>query len=224
MIDRKNFKEALKIMGFIFNDSESFCTFDFGVCKMNVDFDSETLIYPDKVRGKNHNTAFDAPENFVVFECVFRLLKKGYSPGDIELEKEWKLGHDTKGGRADICVYDKGSENVLMIIECKTAGREYYKALNETTNDGGQLFSYWQQENSAKWLVLYTSNFADGKIEYLSPAINCTDDENLLKYNDGTIKLFAASHTAREKFETWYETYNHDFREDIIFFGRVISV
>ena len=39
----------------------------------------------------------------------------------------------------------------------------------------------------------------------------------MLKYNDGTIKLFAASHTAQEKFETWYETYNHDLREDIIF-------
>lgn len=217
MIDRKNFKEALKILGFIFDESESHCTFNFGNCKMSVDFSSETLIYPQKVKGRNHNTAFDAPENFVVFECVHRLITKGYNPEDIHLEKEWKLGHVPKGGRADICVYDKGSEDILMIIECKTAGREYYKALNDTSTDGGQLFSYWQQEISAKWLVLYTSNFSDGKITYLSPAINCTDDENFLKYNDGTIKLFVNAHTAHEKFTAWYETYNHDFREDIIF-------
>lgn len=217
MIDRKNFKEALKIMGFIFNDSESFCTFDFGHCKMSVDFDSETLIYPEQIRGRNHNTSFDAPENFVVFECILRLLKKVYNPRDIELEKEWKLGHDTKGGRADICVYDRDSENVLMIIECKTAGREYAKALNDTNNDGGQLFSYWQQEISAKWLVLYTSNFADGKIIYHSPAVNCSDDPNLLSHNDPAIKLFATSHTAQEKFTAWIETYNGDYREDIIF-------
>ena len=221
MIDRKNFKEALKILGFTFNDSESFCTIDVGSCKMSVDFESETLIYPEQIRGRNHNTSFDAPENFVVFECILRLLKKVYNPEDIEIEKEWRLGHDSKSGRADICVYDRGSENVLMIIECKTAGREYYKALNDTSTDGGQLFSYWQQEISAKWLVLYTSDIKDGEngreIKYESPAINCTDDPNLLSHNDPAIKLFATSHTAQEKFTAWIETYNGDYREDIIF-------
>lgn len=219
MIERKNFKEALKIMGFTANESESVLTFENNGIKMIADFSSGTLIYPEHVRGRNHNTSFDAPENFVVFECVHRLITKGYDPKDIHLEKEWKLGRTQKGGRADICVYDKGSEDVLMIIECKTAGREYTKAFNNTTTDGGQLFSYWQQEISAKWLVLYTSNFDNGKIKYESSAINCTDDENLLKLRDRdeTLRLYVNAHTAQEKFRVWDETYGKDFREDIIF-------
>ena len=35
---------------------------------------------------------FSQNENFVVFECVCRLLEKGYKPKDIELEPTWKLG------------------------------------------------------------------------------------------------------------------------------------
>lgn len=219
MIECGNFGTALKIMGFTANEAGTVFTYDYGDCKMSADFSSGTLVYPEKIRGKDHNTLFNAPENFVVFECVHRLIKKGYNPGDIELEKEWRLGHDQKSGRADICVYDKDSENILMIIECKTAGKEYTKAFNDTKTDGGQLFSYWQQEISAKWLVLYTSDIADGKLTYKSPAINCTDDDNLLNTpgNDGRIKLFVNAHTAREKFEVWQETYNSDFREDIIF-------
>ena len=45
---------------------------------------------------------FSQNENFVVFECVCRLLEKGYKPKDIELEPSWKLGHTAKSGRADI--------------------------------------------------------------------------------------------------------------------------
>ena len=67
------------------------------------------------------------------------------------MEKEWHLGHDAKGGRADICVSDT-SGNMLFITECKTWGREYDKALNNTKSDGAQLFSYWQQEQSCKRL------------------------------------------------------------------------
>jgi hypothetical protein len=52
-----------------------------------------------------HQTCnFSANENFVVFECVHRLLEKGYAPDSIELKPKWKLGHGASGGRADILV------------------------------------------------------------------------------------------------------------------------
>ena len=104
-----------------------------------------------------------------------------------------------------------------MIIECKTWGREFDKALNDMKTDGGQLFSYWQQESSAKWLVLYASDIRDGQIIYKSPAINCTDDKNLLLINDDNTKLYKNSHTAQEKFNTWRDTYNLEIHDDIIF-------
>ena len=46
-----------------------------------------------------------------------------------------------------------------MIIECKTFGMEYKKELSKMIENGGQLFSYYQQETSAKFLLLYTADF-----------------------------------------------------------------
>ena len=107
---------------------------------------------------------FSAPENFVVLECVTRLFDKGYRPEHLNLEKEWTLGHESKGGRADICVSDQEG-NTLFIVECKTYGREYEKEYKNIVNDGGQLFSYWQQERSCKFLVLYASKYEGKQIK-----------------------------------------------------------
>ena len=185
---------------------------------MSVDFSKKKLHYPDTIKGGERNDGFDAPENFVVFECVNRLLEKGYRPEHIELEKEWHLGHDAKSGRADICVTDeKGS--MLFIVECKTWGKEFDKALSNTRNDGAQLFSYWQQEQSCKWLVLYASDLKGCAIEYKAPTIDCSDDANiiLLAKKDKNIKLYRDAHTAPEKFESWKETYSGLVHEDLVF-------
>ena len=69
---------------------------------------------------------------------------------------------------------------MLFIVECKTWGREYEKALADTINDGGQLFSYWQQEQACRWLVLYSSDIRNNKIEYKAPVIDCSDDKNII--------------------------------------------
>lgn len=164
MIDVSNLKDALKALGFVaYGDIYEKAFSEIG-CSLKVDFQAKRLIYPNEIRGRERNDSFDQKENFVVFECVCRLLSKGYRPEHIELEKEWHLGHDAKGGRADICVSDT-SGSMLFIIECKTWGREYDKALNNTKSDGAQLFSYWQQEQSCKWLVLYASDLRNDCID-----------------------------------------------------------
>lgn len=186
---------------------------------MSINFATEKLIYPTEIRGRDRNDGFDAPENFVVFECVDRLLEKGYRPEHIELEKEWHLGHDVKSGRADICVSDEDG-SMLLIIECKTWGREFDKALKDTFYDGAQLFSYWQQEQSVKWLVLYASELtSSGKLIYKAPTINCSDDPNvlLLSKKDNTIKLYQNAHTVGERYAAWSETYSNEIHDDLIF-------
>lgn len=99
-------------------------------CTIEVDFNGAgTIKYPeDKGLKITHHTTcnFSDNENFVVLECVTRLLDKGYRPEHIELEKEWTLGHEAKGGRAYVCVYDEDGKT-LFIIECKTHGKEYDK-------------------------------------------------------------------------------------------------
>ena len=219
MITQENFTALLEILGYTHDITGSFFTYNFETCSMSADLNGKKLIYPPKVQGRERNSGFDANENFVVFECVHRLLMKGYAPEDIHLEKAWQLGRSQKGGRADICVYKKGSDDVLMIIECKTYGGEYTKALNDTRTDGAQLFSYWQQESSTEWLVLYTSDIKDGAITYSAPAIDCKDDSNLLKRSghDDTLRLYVNAHTAQEKFTAWRETYNLETHEGVIF-------
>ncbi|MBR4268004.1 MAG: N-6 DNA methylase [Bacteroidales bacterium] len=226
MITKENFPQVLVYLNFEKNGDVYTKTFSqFGMCAISVDFKSKQLNYPENLGFKiNDRTTcnFEHPENFVVFECVHRLLEKGYRPEHIELEKRWNLGHDAKGGKADICVYDKDGANMLLIIECKTSGSEHTKALKLLKEDGGQLFSYWQQERSTKWLSLYASDFKDGIISFENYIIDCSDDENVKKLasKDKSIKLYDKAQTVNDLFEVWDETYDKIIFEKGVIFGE----
>ena len=129
MISESYIKDLLLSMGYIKKNHIYEKFFPSVDCYIKVDLKNRTIIYPED-RGmtiSNRTTCnFSAPENFVVLECVTRLFDKGYRPKHLNLEKEWTLGHESKGGRADICVSDQEG-NTLFIVECKTYGREYEK-------------------------------------------------------------------------------------------------
>ncbi|MDO4834883.1 MAG: N-6 DNA methylase [Clostridia bacterium] len=218
MITTDNIKSVLEILGFVQNGEIFEKQFHHFNCSLKVDFSNKKLVYPEAIKGRERNDDFEKPENFVVFECVNRLLEKGYRPEHIELEKVWQLGHEQKGGRADVCISNVDG-SMLFIIECKTYGREFDKYYKKTLADGDQLFSYWQQEQSCKWLVLYASDLKNNHIEYKAPTIGCKDDENiiLLAKKDKTIKLYRNAHTAQEKYAAWKETYLNQIHEDLIF-------
>ena len=177
--------------------------------------------------GRETTSNFSEPENFVVFECIDRLLSMGYKPEHIELEPAWKLGHTQKGGYADIWVrtysglssemaVDKES---LLIIECKKPD-EFEGAWRDTLEDGAQLFSYFQQEQATKFLCLYTSDF-DGK--ETRPAyylINVQDNEEQLK-NTPELLAYKDAKNNKQLFRVWHDTYQCDaamrglFEDDI---------
>lgn len=108
---------------------------------------------------------FDKLENFVVLECVDRLLTKGYRPERLELEKKYPLGRNLKG-KLDILIYSENDDSPFLMIECKTWGNEFEKESSKTLKDGGQIFSYYQQDRAAKFLCLYASHLDGKKIEY----------------------------------------------------------
>ena len=223
MITKANFKQLLSILGYNEVSSKHFKRdFEAAGCSLEVDFNVGKIIYPED-KGLKVNDAttsnLDKDENFVVFECVNRLLEKGYRPEHIELEKKWSLGHDAKSGKADICVYDANGESMLMIIECKTYGKEYKNALKILHNDGGQLFSYWQQERSTKWISLYASDIVDSILVYENDIINCSDDANLeqLSKKDDSLKLYSGAHSVGELLEVWKETYIMKLWQGLIF-------
>lgn len=162
--------------------------------------------------GRETTSNFSENENFVVLFCVDRLLEKGYKPEDIELEPKWKLGHGASGGYADIWIRHKNNDDEIisyLIIECKTPGVEFNDAWQDTQVDGGQLFSYFQQEKSTKYLCLYTCDFNGIDIKHKYFLINVQDNENLIK-NTKTTLTYANAKNNKSLFKVWKETYQYD--------------
>lgn len=226
MITKDNLREVLLSLKFDYNKTSDtyYRAFRDKKCEVLVNFKDKSITYPEKeglIVNDKTTCNFEHPENFVVLECVCRLLEKGYRPEHIELEKRWNLGHDAKGGKADICVYDETGKKMLLIIECKTFGTEHSKALKQLKEDGGQLFSYWQQQRETQWLSLYASDFQEGEVVYENKIINCLDDDEIKKQamKDKSIGLFENARTVEDLFEVWDETYNKRILNKGVIFG-----
>lgn len=221
MITKDNIKDVLLNIGFEKAAVGEYFTQKYDTCCLHVDFENEKLIYPEAeglIVNDKTTSNFSHNENFVVFECVCRLLAKGYRPEHIELETKWQLGRDAKGGKADIVVRDEQGD-VLIIIECKTAGSEYNKEVKNTEEYGGQLFSYWQQENATRWLALYASDWKDGQLLVKSQVISCSDDKNIeeMAKKDKDVLIYRNAKNDAERFEVWCETYNKAWLDNLIF-------
>jgi len=218
MITQENFKNVLITLGF--NDKSGVYSKHFAQsdCELKVEFNFSKIIYPEKliVSGEFVTNFFDN-ENFVVFECVHRLLEKGYQPQHIELEPKWKLGHGASGGRADILVRDQ-QHKPLLIIECKTAGKEFEKAWKEMLLDGGQLFSYVEQEKEVAFVCLYASDFDEKNltISIEQRIVSHKDNPDILA-EDSKLKDFRSANNVKERFHVWKETYQLEFTEKGIF-------
>lgn len=220
MITKENLKDLLLQLGF--SQIGNVLSKDFPAVDayLRVDFDRKELIYPeDKGLKINERQTcnFSANENFVVFECVYRLLEKGYKPGHLELELRWQVGHGPSGGRADILIRDNDDKPVL-IIECKTWGNEFDSAWKDTLNGKGQLFTYAHQELSTQFLCLYTSGFEDGVLKYTSHITTVRDNDDILKRKaTENPSTYRDAETAKALFETWKRTYECDYSTRGIF-------
>ncbi len=154
-----------------------------GYC-IEVDFEKETFYFGGiiKIQGKDIQNICK-PEDWVVLECVDKLLEKGYKPENISLEKVYPAGHGFSG-RLDICVNrEDGSE--YLLIECKTYGKEFDKEFSRTKKDGGQLFTYFKFANKADLIMLYTSQLSNNEIDYKNEIIKIEDE-----YRIGDVKDF----------------------------------
>ncbi|ENU5269969.1 restriction endonuclease subunit S [Campylobacter jejuni] len=220
MITKDNLKYVLENLGFK-NKNENYVK-TINNCTLLIDYKNQSINYPKEIKIHDKTTSnFSHPENFVVFECVHRLLEKGYKAQHLELEPKWNLGRDKKGGKADILVKDN-ENNPYLIIECKTTdfkNSEFIKEWNRMQEDGGQLFSYFQQEKGVKYLCLYTSDFSD-KLEYKNYIIQAYDNEEYLKEKE-LQNSYKKSNNNIELFKTWKESYELQYFEQGIFEANV---
>lgn len=220
MITKDNLKQVLENLGFK-NKNENYVK-TINNYTLLIDYKNQSINYPKEIKIHDKTTSnFSHPENFVVFECVHRLLEKGYKAEHLELEPKWNLGRDKKGGKADILVKDN-ENNPYLIIECKTTdskNSEFIKEWNRMQEDGGQLFSYFQQEKGVKHLCLYTSDFSD-KLEYKNYIIQAYDNEEYLKEKE-LQNSYKKSNNNIELFKTWKESYELQYFKQGIFEANV---
>lgn len=220
MITKDNLRNVLSDIGYVqgdtiaetwqrvFNDSVS----------VTVDFTAERIDYPLELKAYRDTTKnFSSPENFVVLECITRLLSLGYTPSQIELEKPMPGGHGDTGGFCDILVKDNEGDEFLL-IECKTpdsaASKEFSKAWHRMQEDGGQLFNYFNSYRKAKALCLYTSDWLEGLCTYSSYIVSMEDNEDYLRADS---RLKGYRQVAEERggkeayFKVWKDTYDYDY-------------
>lgn len=220
MITKDNLKQVLENLGFK-NKNENYVK-TINNYTLLIDYKNQSINYPKEIKIHDKTTSnFSHPENFVVFECVHRLLEKGYKAEHLELEPKWNLGRDKKGGKADILVKDN-ENNPYLIIECKTTdskNSEFIKEWNRMQENGGQLFSYFQQEKGVKYLCLYTSDFSD-KLEYKNYIIQAYDNEEYLKEKE-LQNSYKKSNNNIELFKTWKESYELQYFKQGIFEANV---
>lgn len=175
---------------------------------IEVDFEKQTFHFGGKIKVQNKDSQnITKPEDWVVLECVDKLLEKGYKPENIQLEKVWPAGHQNSG-RLDICVTrEDGSE--YLLIECKTYGKEFEKEFTRMKKDGGQLFTYFKFSNKADVIMLYASEFNGKKINYKNEIVKIEED-----YRTGDVKDFYDKWSKLTKdngvFENWTNPYNFE--------------
>lgn len=220
MITKENFKDLLIILQFEAHETIYQKYFPQHDAWMKVDFENAQLIYPESnhlIINERQTCNFSSKENFVVFECVHRLLQKGYKPEHIELEPKWKVGHGASGGRADILVKDNTGKS-LLIIECKTEGREFADAWQDTLRDGGQLLTYAYQQRSTKFVCLYASDVEHHHVIYESNLIALIDNEKLLdEYKERKPLTYKLAQDHKELYNAWRDTYALDYATKGIF-------
>ena len=177
---------------------------------LEIDFKNQIFDFGGKIKiGEKSTQNITKPEDWVVLECVNRLLEKGYKPENITLEKVYPAGHGFSG-RLDICVTrDDGSE--YLLIECKTYGKEFDKAFTKLNKDGGQLFTYFKFSNKADVIMLYASELKGKEIVYRNEIVKIEED-----YRNGDVKDFYDKWNKLPKnngvFDSWVNPYNFESR------------
>lgn len=210
MITTTNLRKALASLGFEADGKDRVRRLANGH-EMAVNFRDTRLEYPEAAGltvNERQTTNFSSTENFVVFECVLRLLDHGYSPSHIELEPRWKLGHGSSGGRADILVRRHDGQS-LLLIECKTPGAEFDREWRTTQQTGGQLFSYAHQVSEVEFIALYTSDFTESRVTFEYHLIKHSDNEDVVWPDD--TPLFKTASSVIDRVRAWRETYAGEF-------------
>ena len=220
MINRGNLRKLLQSLDFV-TDSTSTNEvmtrrFQDDGLQISVDFSLGQILYPEELQVERATTInFSNNENFVVLECVCRLLEIGYHPSNIVLEPKTPGGREDGNYYGDILVKDN-EEAPFMLIECKTTGDdkdEYGKEWHRMLQDGGQLFRYYNSYRQAQYICLYTADIINGRSQSSYRMIKMTDNEERI-FSDKELVSYASVTSNggdyKAYFRVWKDTYEYD--------------
>jgi len=202
-----NYKNFIQTLGFTPKENTSGIFYKkYNGYAIEIDFENSIFNFGNKIKGESKTTQnFSQAENWVVLECVDRLLEKGYLPQNIVLEKTWRTGHGTSG-RLDILI-NRDNGSAYLMIECKTWGAEFEKEFKNLERNGGQLFTYFQQDKDADIIMLYTSQLQGKNVEFKNIIVKIEDDYR----QAGNVKDFFERWNKLPKtngiFENWVTPY-----------------
>lgn len=137
-------------------------------------------------------------KDFVVLECVNKLLKKGYSRKNLQINSNAESKETP-----DIIVYNDLGDN-LFAIHCKRWAKDYEEELAILKKGEGVLFSYFKKNKKLRYLCLYTSRLDGGLLEYknsiiLIPLVNNNIKIYHLGIFEDNIKPYSAVLSLSEK-------------------------
>lgn len=178
---------------------------------LEVDFEKEVFHFGGAIKIYDKDIQnITKPEDWVVFECVNRLLEKWYKPENIILEKIFPSWHGTSG-RLDILVKREGKEGKsYLMIECKTWWKEFDKEWQNTQKHGGQLFTYFQQDRDTEFLMLYASELDGKDIQMRNEIIKIEPDYRLM---GNVVDLYNRWNKFTKQngiFESWSRAYHFE--------------
>ena len=168
--------EQIRSLGFNYDDEHTL-SLDVNDYKIKIeinheDFSRSHINYGNKIKVSHKGICnFTKDEYLVQLECVIRLLKKGYKPSSLVLEKLYKLGRADKG-RLDVCI--KKGKNSWALIECKNLGDDFEKEKDKTIENGGQIFSYFSVDRGAEVIGVYASK-VDKELRFCTAMIDTSE-------------------------------------------------
>jgi hypothetical protein len=127
-----------------------------GLFKIQIDMKNELIDYEKEINVWNNQLTNFSQRNFVIFECIDRLLTKGYHPQSI---------HIGKSKEYDISVITENGET-LFAIKSSIWEYEFDQIVTSLRSDPKMRTFFDAVKKEIPFLCIYTSRLKAGLIEY----------------------------------------------------------
>ena len=164
-------------LGFVEETSDNFVKKYSDSYQINIEAERQEINYGNNFRINNSTpTNLYEHKDFVVLECVNRLLEKGYFRTDLQL-----INDADKVEMPDIIVCDNLG-NKYFAIDCRQWGKDFEKEFANFKKGNSRLLSYYKNFKEVKYLCLYTSRLDGGLLELKNPIISTSNIDNKIEF------------------------------------------